>query len=59
MAPLLKSLISEKELASRKKDKGRLAKACQELAEWHMLHSHYQDAINEYMDLVSIYEVSW
>ena len=58
MAPILKSLISEKELASRKNDKERLTKACRELAEWYMLHSRYQDAISEYMDLVSIYQVS-
>ena len=53
----LKSLQLEKLSAERKNDTGRLAKACKELGEWYMLHNRYQEAINEYVDLVAIEEV--
>ena len=55
--PLVKSLMADKLSASRKNDTGRLVKLCQELGEWFMLHNRYQEAINEYMDLVSFQEV--
>ena len=57
MPTLLKSLQLEKYSAERKHDTGRVAKACKELGEWYMLHNRYQEAINEYVDLVSIEEV--
>ena len=56
--PTIKTLMTEKLSASRKNDKGKLIKISQELGEWFMLHQRYQDAINEYMDLVSYLEVS-
>ena len=55
--PLVKALMADKLSASRKNDKGKLIKVCKELAEWFMLHNRYQEAINEYMDLVSFQEV--
>ena len=57
--PAIKTLISDKLIATRKNDKGKLIKICQELGEWFMLHRRYQDAINEQIDLVSYLEVSF
>lgn len=56
--PAIKALIADKLSATRKNDKGKLVKICQELGEWFTLHLRYQDAINEYMDLLSHLEVS-
>ena len=55
--PSIKALIAEKLSASRKNDKGKLIKISNELGEWFMLHLRYQDAINEYIDLVTYLEV--
>ena len=57
--PAIKSLMAEKLSASRRSDKGKLIKLCQELGEWFMLHNRYQEAINEYIDLVSFQEVEY
>jgi hypothetical protein len=57
--PAIKSLMTEKLSATRRSDKGKLIKLCQELGEWFMLHNRYQEAINEYIDLVSFQEVKY
>ena len=53
----IKALIADKLSASRKNDKGKLVKISKELGEWFTLHHRYQDAINEYLDLVTILKV--
>ena len=53
----IKALIAEKLSARRKNDKGKLVKISKELGEWFMLHLRYQDAINEYLDLVTFLKV--
>ena len=55
--PAIKALIGDKLSATRKNDKGKLVKICQELGEWFTLHLRYQDAISEYIDLLSHLEV--